>query len=89
LTTSCSASSVSSIGVSRVPAVDLVQVDVVHAQAAQAAVDLFEDRLARQPAHVGPGRMRPKRTLVAITISSRRAKSRSARPTISSLVPSE
>jgi hypothetical protein len=34
-------------------------------------------------------RRAPKRTLVATTISSRRAKSRSARPTISSDVPSE
>jgi hypothetical protein len=44
--------------------------------------------LRDSPAPFGPGRMRPC-TLVATTISSRRAMSRKARPTISSLVPSE
>jgi hypothetical protein len=38
----------------RVPPVDLVEVDVVGAQAAQAGVDLEHDGLARQPAPVGP-----------------------------------
>lgn len=37
-----------------VPAVDLVEVDVVGAQTAQAVVDLGHDRLAGQPATVGP-----------------------------------
>jgi hypothetical protein len=44
--------------------------------------------LRERPAPFGPSCIRPC-TLVASTISSRRAKSRSARPTISSLVPSE
>ncbi|KOG41798.1 hypothetical protein AQJ84_21585 [Streptomyces resistomycificus] len=44
--------------------------------------------LRDRPCALGPGRIRPF-TLVASTISSRRAKSASARPTISSLVPSE
>ena len=43
---------------------------------------------ATGPRRSGPAASRPC-TLVAITTSSRRAKSRSARPTISSLVPSE
>jgi hypothetical protein len=34
--------------------VDLVEVDVVGAQPAQAVVDLAQDRLARQPAAVRP-----------------------------------
>ena len=89
LTTSCSASSVSSIGVVVVPAVDLVEVDVIGAEPPQAGVDLGHDRLARQALAVGVLAHRVMKTLVAITTSSRRAKSRSARPRISSLVPSE
>ena len=44
--------------------------------------------LRDSPAPFGPGRIRPC-TLVASTISSRRAKSFSARPVISSLDPAE
>ena len=44
--------------------------------------------LRDSPAPFGPSRIRPW-TLVAITTSSRRASSFSARPTISSEVPSE
>ena len=43
------------MGVSVVPAVDLVEVDVVGAEAPQARVDLLEDRLAREAVAVGPG----------------------------------
>jgi hypothetical protein len=71
-----------------VHAVDLVEVDVVGAEPAEAVVDLGEDRLARQTGAVGPGRIGC-RTLVAMTTSSRSAKSFSARPTISSLEPCE
>jgi hypothetical protein len=38
-----------------VEAVDLVEIDVVGAEAAQAVVDLVEDRLARQAGAVGAG----------------------------------
>ncbi len=44
--------------------------------------------LRDRPPPFGPGRIRPC-TLVASTISSRRPKSRSARPVISSLEPAE
>ena len=53
LTTSSSASSVSSIGVVVVEAVDLVEVDVVHAEPPQRVVDGVHDVLARQAALVG------------------------------------
>jgi hypothetical protein len=46
---------VSSIGVLGVPAVDLVQVHVVRAEAAQGVVDAGQDVLARQAPVVGPG----------------------------------
>jgi hypothetical protein len=68
--------------------VDLVEIDIIGAEAAQAVVDLVEDRLARQAGAIGPGRMRLN-TLVASTISSRLEKSLMARPTISSEEPSE
>ena len=42
-----------------VPAVDLVEVDIIHAEAAKTVVDLDHDRLARQAGAIGPGRMRP------------------------------
>ncbi len=58
VTTSCSASSVSSIGCDRVEPVDLVEVDVVHPQAAERVVYRLEDVLARQAAGV---RVRPYR----------------------------
>ena len=45
---SCRASIVSATGVRRVEPVDLVQVDVVGAQAGQGGVDLLEDGLAGQ-----------------------------------------
>ncbi len=38
-----------------VPTVDLVEIDVIHAEAAQARVDLGEDRFARQPGAVRAG----------------------------------
>jgi len=44
--------------------------------------------LRESPAPLGPERIRPY-TLVAMTTSSRRAKSLIARPRISSLLPSE
>jgi hypothetical protein len=44
--------------------------------------------LRDRPRPFGPGRIAPL-TFVAMTTSSRRAKSRSARPTISSLLPCE
>jgi hypothetical protein len=69
--------------------VDLVEVHVVGAQALQAGVDLGHDGLARQAAALGSLRMAKLLTLVAITTSSRRENSRTARPRISSLVPSE
>ena len=47
------------------------------------------DVLARQPAVVGAVAHRDRTTLVAMTTSSRAPKSRSARPTISSLTPRE
>jgi hypothetical protein len=71
-----------------VPAVDLIEIDVIGAEPAQAVVDLGEDGLARQARAVRPGRIRPC-TLVAMTSSSREAYSSKARPTISSLLPSE
>ena len=71
-----------------VKAMDLVEVDIVHAQPRQAVVDLGQYGLAGQAGAIGPGRMRPL-TLVASTISSRRACSPSTLPTISSLLPSE
>ena len=49
-TTSCSASMVSSIGVCMVEAVDLVEIDIVHAQPLQRIVDGMQDVLARQAA---------------------------------------
>ena len=55
LTTSCSASSVSSIGVLVVPAVDLVEVDVIRAQPAEAGVDLGRG----SPCATGPCRWGP------------------------------
>jgi len=67
---------------------DLVQVDVVHAQPGEARVDLRHDRLAQSPAPLGPGRIRPD-TFVAITISSRRASSFNRRPRTTSLLPPE
>jgi hypothetical protein len=69
--------------------VHLVEVDVVHLEPAQAVVDLAEDRLAGQTAAVGAG-PHPSCTFVAMTRSSRELVSAfSARPVISSLVPSE
>ena len=48
------------MGVVVVPAVDLVEVDVVGSQAPQARVDLVEDRLARQALRrSGPARIAP------------------------------
>ncbi len=73
-----SASSVSSIGVVVIPAVDLVEVDVVGAEPLQAGVDLARRwPCATGRAPFGPWRIGPW-TLVAITTSSRR-RSRAAR----------
>jgi hypothetical protein len=69
-----------------VETMDLIEVDVIHAEPTQAVVDLGD--FLESPAPFGPGRIRPY-TLVATTTSSRRAKSRIARPRISSLLPSE
>jgi hypothetical protein len=68
--------------------VNLVEVDVLGTEAAQAGVELGEDRLAGQAATVGPDAI-GSHTFVAITTSSRRVYSPRARPKISSLVPSE
>jgi hypothetical protein len=38
-----------------VETVDLIEVDVIHAEPAQAVVDLGEDRLPRKPGPVGAG----------------------------------
>ena len=67
---------------------NLVKVDVVHAEPLQRGVDRLEDVLARQAAGVG-ARPIGLNTLVAITTSARRAYSLIARPRISSLAPSE
>ena len=53
-----------------VPAVDLVEIDIVGAEASQAAVDFGENGLAGQSLAVGPRTIRPW-TLVAMTTSSR------------------
>ncbi len=72
----------------RVPPVDLVQVDVLGTKSPETVVDLGKDGLPRKAAPFGPGRI-GMNTFVATTTSSRLAKSLRARPTISSLVPSE
>jgi hypothetical protein len=73
----------------RVEAVDLVEVDVVGAQSAQAVVDGMQDVLARQAALVGVVAHRVE-DLGAMTMRSRGAPSSlSARPSTSSLAPSE
>lgn len=51
-TTSFNASSVSSIGVAIVEAVQLIEVDIVGPKTPEAAVDCIEDMLARQAAIV-------------------------------------
>ena len=56
LTTSCRAASVSSIGVCGIEAVDLVEIDVIGAEPAQAVVDGMADVLARQALLVRIGR---------------------------------
>jgi hypothetical protein len=86
LTTSCSASIVSSMG-SVIPAMDLVEVHVIRPQPLQ-TLSITQDRLADCPAPFGPSCILPC-TLAAITTSSRLAKSFKARPRISSLVPME
>ena len=38
-----------------VETMDLIEIDIIHAEPAQAVVDLGEDRLARQPGAIGAG----------------------------------
>ena len=76
-----------------IPAMDLIQVDVVGAEARQARIDRLKIASRERPEPFGLfGSARlpiGKNTLVASTISSRRANAFNARPTISSEVPSE
>lgn len=52
---------------------DLVQVHIIGAQSVETRIDLVQDRLRDSPPPLGPGRI-GMNTLVASTISSRRAK---------------
>jgi len=69
-----------------IEAVDLVEVDVVGPEPGQRGVDLLEVALRDSPWPPGPSCILPC-TLVARTISSRRAYRLIARPTSSSEVP--
>ena len=71
-----------------VPAVDLVEVDMVGAKPRRLASISVMIAFRERPRAFASVRDE-KKTLVAITTSSRLAKSRRARPVISSLVPSE
>ena len=82
------ARSASSIPQSRVPAVDLVEIDMVEPEPREAGVDLVQQVVAADPGVVGPFAHRP-HPLVAITTSiARDARALlSAPPTNSSLCP--
>ena len=69
-----------------VPAMDLIEIDIIGAETLQAMLDFSQECFARKAAPLGSARI-GLNTLVAITTSSRLAKSRKARPTISSLTP--
>jgi len=66
---------------------DLVEIDVVSVESAQARVDSWNTALRDNPAPFGL--THPANSFVARTISSRRAYSFNARTVICSLAPSE
>jgi hypothetical protein len=78
---------VSSMGVLS-SSVNLIEVDVVRAEATQAVIDLRENGFARRPCPLGPGHIRPL-TLVAMTTSSRETIDSRIWPVISSVLPAE